>query len=211
MLVSSIKDANKFIRNWFGYHEDLSRTAILTEIQLPISVHDLNGVLGQLWETSDHPLAKTIHIGSPPVNLFVNQDRIIDPLEYRLDETGTFTAISENQGVWTFGYRPEFPDRLWVTGDWADGQGHLLKEKWREVEASIEDAFIFTLLGNLCLMSSTEDNWVFDDDQIQPLDGFETLIWRHPAWKGFEGFWANHDQTKIQYCSMGLVVQKEMP
>ena len=194
MRLRTLDNACDFVRRWHGLPADLPGTTELHP-DCPVALARLNARLGAIWG------------GAAPeavADLFDGQDRIADPHDLPQADDGAIPFIEENQTVWQVGFDPADPGRIRVRGDWADGSG----DTWRPVDASPEDALIYTLISNLVILSSTEDDWMFDPAHSDPQDDLPHLLWDHPAWTGFGGFWTNADGTEIQFRGLDLIVLK---
>jgi hypothetical protein len=113
---------------------------------------------------------------------------------------------AENQGVWAFGYSPDAPDKLYVTGDWLDKAGTRNPESWRSANATTEDALIQMLLTNaffaLCDHCPLEETNTFDT----PPAAVNIPLWHHPAWTDWQGFSIDATGNHLHFCGMGLTL-----
>jgi len=203
-LIMSVGDACDFAGRWLGITEDLSGPD-LGDASYPSSVKLLNSRFGKLWHSKEHGLRKVLNSPTFPLHLLEYQDVILPPREYQVDPDGVIDIVWENQGVCGFGYRPPDLDSLWVTGDWTDGVGTDFSEKWRPVDARVEDCIIFTLLSNLCIFVATPADW--GDTKMNRPAETDLLVWRHPVWKGL-GFWLDRGFTTLHYSGGGLTVRR---
>lgn len=142
-----------------------------------------------------------------PLSLFTVQDRILDPAAYAPDTGGVIPFAIENQGVWCFGFHPDKPDALLVQGDWHQVDPFLSRDAWHPLDATVEDALTFVLLGNLCLFCASEADWKFHDTSPPGAPPCSELLWNHPAW-GFSGFWTDPDRTLVRYAEAFLTVKR---
>lgn len=142
------------------------------------------------------------------LTLFEYQDNIIDPKSYQMDDEGIVTFINENQGVWSFGFNPSYPGQLYVCGDWMDGIRAEFGEHWRKMDATVEDALIFTLLGNLCLMCAREEDWDFCSEEKVFDVNKDIQLWKHPAWGQWDGFVTDKERTFVRYSQNNLTVKR---
>jgi len=204
-LITSVGDACDLAGSWLGITEDLSGPD-LGDANYPSSVKVLNSRFGRLWHSTDHGVWKVLNSPTCPLHLLEYQDVILPPMDYQIDSDGVIDIVWENQGVWGFGYRPPDVDSLWVTGDWSDGIRTEFSEKWRPIQAHVDDCIIFTLVSNLCIFASTSADW--GDPRMKRPAETDLLVWRHPAWKGFAGFWLDRAFTTLHYSGMGLTVRR---
>lgn len=198
--ITTIGEVCDFILDWTGLTHELGGQAISSEHAHPACVDALNERLGKLWSTDDR--SHVLH------GLFNAQDEIIDPARYQTGADGIVRAVRENQGVWSYGFRPN-ESALFVTGDWAEGLKSDFDIEWRPINASFEDALIWVLLANFCIAFRTEGD--FDPYSPKP-DDADILLWMNPKWDGlyaFEGFWTNKDGTMLHYGGMGCTARQQ--
>lgn len=208
-FINTVDEACDFILTWFEIDHDFPGADLPSADSLPEAVRALNSRLGQLWHDDNHPLKADLAIPNSPVSLFDYQDALLDPLTYEQDEEGFFPVATENQGVWQFGFHPSDLSELYVSRDWCDGLESDFHEKWRQVGAKIDDAIISVLLGNFCIMISHEEDW--HDAPVQAdakPAAADHLLWSHPAWRGFDGFWTNSERNLIYYSQLGLALRR---
>ncbi|MCK0142368.1 hypothetical protein [Aliiroseovarius sp. F20344] len=208
MIINNLTEACDFVCDWLGVEQSYPPKPSIPTLGLPTSIEYLANRFGQLWQDNNHPVKAVLNHPDCPLSLFEFQDIIVSPNKYSANSEGVIPFIVENQGVWQFGFNPSKGDKLFVSGDWNIDDGNIDRESWRQLDATVEDALVFVLLGNLCLMCSEEEDWDFDEES-GPLDGNERLLlWSHPEWDEFDGFWTNSSQTLIHYSQSWLTVRK---
>jgi hypothetical protein len=154
----------------------------------------LNARAGDLWRSAKRVPGPVLRYARPFLGLLGGQDNILDPNGYARDKHGIVPFVWENQGVWSYGFDPENIDQLLVSGDWCDGRGGDFETEWRCVATKPEDALVCTLLINLCMQSDA--NW--DENASKP-EAAHIVLWQHPAWRDFDGFWINEEGTLIYF------------
>jgi hypothetical protein len=185
-MLNSVDDACDFIGEWCRESGSHAGAPLRNGFAVPHAILRLNDRIGSLWHSAERQHA------TPLLGLLDGQDQIVDPEKYVRDKHGVVPFIRENQGVWSYGFDPGNVDQLQVCGDWCDGLQGSFQTEWRPVGARPEDALICTLLINLCLQSDA--HW--DDNTPKP-DAAHLLLWQHPAWSNFDGFWTDDARTLI--------------
>lgn len=188
--MNTIDEACDFIGEWCGEPDERPGGPVTLSFAIPNCVLRLNARVGQLWQSARRYPEPLPNYPTPFFGLLEGQDRIVDPRRYGPDASGIIAFVWENQRVWRYGFNPSQVDRLFVSGDWCDGSD----EAWRQVEATTEDALISTLLINLCMMSGA--SW---DENVPKPESASVLLWDHPAWTTFDGFWTNDERTLIYF------------
>lgn len=202
-LISSVSEACDFACKWLAVSEDLSGPEIRSAA-MPQAIRTLNSRFGKLWHGREHCLLRTLNNPDHPLHLLEYQDFFQTPDRYREDNDGFVSVISENQGVHDFGFRSPDLETLYVKGCWCDGDRTGYAERWRTLgTARVDDAVIYTLLGNLCVFVSTSEGW----STARPADA-EIPLWSHPAWRGVDDFWTNRDFTMMYYGGGQLTVRR---
>jgi hypothetical protein len=197
-MLKTIDEACDFITDWFRETGSYAGQRLSIELPVPESILRLNARVGELWRSSKAQPSRTFQHASPLLGLLDGQDKILNPIDYARDENGVVPFVRENQDVWLYGFDPNDVDQLLVSGDWCDGLRGDFQTEWRCVAARPEDALVCTLLINLCMRSDA--NW--DDDVPKP-DAAHTVLWRHPAWSNFDGFWIDDERTLIYFSGWG--------
>jgi hypothetical protein len=154
----------------------------------------LNARVGNLWHNAKRLPGPFSQYSTPFLGFLGGQDKILNPTSYVQDRNGVVPFVLENQGVWSYGFGPDDIDQLFVTGDWYDGRREDFKTEWRVVSAKPQDALVCTLLLNLCLQS----NACWDHKAPKP-ETTQSVLWKHPAWGEFGGFWINNAKTLIYF------------
>jgi hypothetical protein len=193
-MLRTIDEACDFIGEWWGEQGHHPGQPVTTSVAVPSCVLRLNARVGQVWRRAERIPEPALQYAAPFLGLFESQDRILHPSNYVVDANGIVAFVSENQGVWQYGFNPDRADRLLVNGDWCDGLRADFTTEWRNVDATTEDALVCTLLINMCMQS--EADW--DDNAPKP-DSAHIALWRHPAWSDFDGFWINDERTLIYF------------
>jgi hypothetical protein len=194
-MLKTVDDACDFAAEWCEEEGSHAGRMLSTGISVPDCILRLNARIGHLWESAARVPGPVLRYATPFLGLLGGQDQILDPNRYARDNNGVVPFVQENQGVWSFGFDPESPDQLLVTGDWWYGLERSFEAKWRRVPAKPEDALVCTLLLNLCMQS--DHDWD-DDDRYKP-DAEYSALWRHPAWSNFDGFWINDARTLVRF------------
>jgi hypothetical protein len=183
-MLKTVDDACDFIAEWCQETDSYAGQPLASGFAVPDCIVRLNARVGDLWRSAKR-------LPGPIL-------QILNPNGYARDENGIVPFVRENQGVWAYGFDPDDVDRLLVSGDWSDG---LRGDSWRCVAAKPEDALVCTLLINLCMQSDA--NW---DDNTPELEAAHIVLWQHPAWSDFDGFWINEERTLI--CFRGWQVTR---
>lgn len=208
MILNSVSDCCDFLADWLELERHYPSTEAPSIKTIPTCITYLNSRFGQLWRDMDHPLQAPLNSSTEPLTLFEYQDSIIDPQIYQVDGQGIVTFAVENQAVWSLGFDPSSPGQLYVSGDWVDGTRSDFGELWRKMDATVEDALVFVLLGNLCLMCSRDEDWDFESE----VDGFdedtEAVLWKHPAWGEWDGFVTDKNQSFVRFSQCNLTVKR---
>jgi len=193
-MLKTIDDACDFVATWCQDKCPYPGQAINLDFALPDCIVRLNARVGDLWHTAKPQPGPILQYATPLLGLLGGQDQILNPSKYARDEYGIVPFVWENQGVWGYGFDPTALDQFVVCGDWCDGVQRADDAKWRRVAARPEDALVCTLLINLCMQSDA--NW---DDRAPKPEAAHTVLWQHPAWRDFDGFWVNDEQTLIYF------------
>lgn len=158
--INSVKDACKFIRDWYSIQDPLPGAPLPQTHLWPQPIIDLNDELGKIWTSDAHPLKIT----EPPfatANLFNIQDKIYNPHGTNLkneDANEIICFASENQGVWSVGFTPSSPQYLWYISD-------LTNEKWEQYDVTLDDGLISILLTNFQLMTGVAQEFIRDQTE----------------------------------------------
>jgi hypothetical protein len=161
---------------------------------VPDCIGRLNARIGLLWDSAKRLPGPFLRYATPFVGLFDGQDHILNPDDYAPDKNGIIPFVWENQGVWGYGFDPNAVDQLLVTGDWWYGPPEDFGTGWCPIQAKPEDALVCTLLTNLCMQSNAD----WDEEAPKP-EATHLVLWRHPAWSNFDGFWVNDTRTLIYF------------
>ena len=188
-LISTIDDACAFICVWFGWSHDLAGADIRLPFAVPPAVEALNRGLGRMW----------LEGGSAAggVNVLDLQDTILSPHAYEVGAEGVVPIIWENQGVWGCGFKPEANGRMWVKGEWPDGESD--RSEWCPVEHPIEAAVLYVLLGNTLWGSPS---CASDDEDEKPAEA-DRLLWNFAPWSDFAGFWCDDKRSLLRLQGSG--------
>lgn len=208
MLLRDLSDTCDFVCDWLSVEHSYPPQVKSVAQELPDAIGYLKNRFGQLWQDTNHPIKKVSNHPTRPLSLFEFQDTIVDPKDYQVDTYGNIPFVFENQGVWQFGFSPSKGDTLFVKGDWYIDGDESDRDAWSKLDACVDDALFFALLGNLCLMCSEDDDWDFDDAVGTIPQNERVLLWRHLAWDEFDGFWTNVGQTQFHYSQAWLTVKK---
>lgn len=208
MQIKTVSEACSFILEWTACVNAFRGAELSNKYVIPKCVAELNAKLGQLWQNNDHPLNAFPHVSDQPVGLLDIQDLILNPKTYAADDEGVIPLVWENQGVWGFGFRPSEPEQLLVCRDWCDGLQSDFADKWRPVGVTTEDGLVWTLLSNFCFLAPEENTVVEAYEFNRRPEDADRLLWRHPAWDGFDGFWTNSKRSVIFYSGMGLTIRR---
>ena len=193
-MLKTIDEACDFIGEWCGEHAARPGGPVGTSLAVPDCVLRLNARVGELWRSSKRIAGSPEEYATPFLGLLEGQDRILQPSSYATDANGIVSFVAENQDVWRYGYNPDQPNRLLVSGDWCDGLGGSFGTEWRHVEATTEDALVCTLLINMCMQSDAD----WEDNTPRPKSA-HIALWRHSSWRDFDGFWINYERTLIYF------------
>jgi len=168
---------------------------------LPIPVRELAARLGGIWTGAEHPFEKESHPGHIST-LFDVQDEILDPRTYPTVE-GRRVFVTENQGVWAFGYQPSSPNDLHAAGEfWGGPDG-----EWRAVtEFGIADALCLTLVSNLFWLSHQDADYGRKTTSRPPQ--LNVCLWSHPEFEDFGGFWTDAESSALFYSGLDLVIPR---
>jgi hypothetical protein len=193
MMLKTVDDACDFIAEWCEEQRGYAGQPLATGLPVPDCIVRLNARVGDLWRSAECQPGPTLQDATPFLGLLAAQDQILNPSSYARDKNGIVPFVCENQDVWRCGFDPDDLDRLLVSGDWCDGlRGDF--DTWRHVGANPEDALVYTLLINLCMQSNA--NWDHDAPKPRATD---LILWQHPAWNTFDGFWINDQRTLIYF------------
>lgn len=92
-----------------------------------------------------------------------------------------------------------------IKGDWVwSGEVQTYRD-WYSFEANIEDALVFALLMNFYFYAFSEKNSIdfdFDDPDWQKQ---HRLLWSHPGWSAFQGFFTDNDGKLLIFPGLGAV------
>ena len=195
MLVTRVEDALALVADW------ADRTGVVPAMRSPAV--NLPPALPVVIEASAR-LGDDFYVDQGHrASLLTVQDRIFPPGNLEPDADGITLFINENQGVYAYGFKPDDPEQLWVTGDWNDRLGSRDPESWRMVDATTEDALIATVLMNGFFALSYEDNTEYSDDSQTVPPDTDRLVWKHPAFGNWPGFWTNANCNRLHFGGMG--------
>jgi hypothetical protein len=194
MMLKTVDDVCDFAAEWCNEKGVYSGKKISTSYAVPHCIMRLNARIGNLWHSAKRPPGPLSRYSTPFHGLLGGQDEILNPDSYDDDKNGVVSFVRENQGVWSYGFDPNDLNLLLVTGDWHDGRQEDFKTEWRIVLAKPEDALVCTLLINLCLQSDA----YWDENSAKP-EAARSVLWQHPAWRQFDGFWINDAKTLIYF------------
>ncbi len=189
-MITTVTDACVFVRQWFGWADELAGGPITAPFEVPDAIKCVNRQLGKLW-LPNHDLPE------PEVDLFSVQDRLVSPHCFEQDADGVVAAIWENQYVWGCGFKPSTGSQLWVSGDWPDAQSDM--GAWRPTPDRVDTPIIFVLLANMMWASEMSE---MDDADKRPT-GIDRPLWRVGPWHGFDGFWINDARDIIRMQGLG--------
>lgn len=204
MTLNTVDDACDFIAEWTGVEGTFAGATLPSEPPIPQCIRALNSRLGLVWQGSEHPFWMVHTEGAGPVTLFDVQDHVLDPRTFALDDHGIIPVLWENQGVFGFGFDPNTDECLYVCRDWCDGLESEFPTTWRKAGATLEDGIVSALLGNLWMLNFGDAEVELDELAPKPSDASE-LLWLHPAWRGFDGFWTDTGRTLFYYSGMGTL------
>jgi hypothetical protein len=194
MMRKTVDEACDFVAEWCQQKGSYAGKTLSAGFAVPDSIVRLNARTGHLWHSAKRVPGPRLQYATPFLGLLGGQDQILDPNGYAPDKNGIVPFVWENQGVWGYGFDPDTVDQLLITGDWCDGRREYFETEWRRVPAKPEGALVCTLLINLCMQS--EANW--DDNAPKP-ESMLSVLWQHPAWSDFDGFWINDARTLIYF------------
>jgi hypothetical protein len=192
-MLKTIDEACDFVAEWCQEKGAYPGEALNTGFAVPDCILRLNARVGHLWNSAKRLPGPVLQYATPFLGLLGGQDQILNPNGYSPDKNGIVPFVWENQGVWGYGFDPDDVDQLFVTGDCCDGRRGNFETEWRRVPAKPEDALVCTLLINLCMQSDA--NW---EDTPRP-EATHLILWQHPAWSDFNGFWINSAKTLIYF------------
>ncbi|MBP0482562.1 hypothetical protein [Sagittula salina] len=190
MRVTTLEEALDLILIWAGR----------ADIVLPPR-HDAEGVppgLGLVVAVSDLLGDGAFTPNRAP--LLTTQDRILRPEEMRPDRGDYVPFIIEAHGLYSLGFRPGLPQRLFVSGDWVLASDETVPPGWRTLPMTPEEALINAVLTNgffgLSARLAVRDEPDFD---TVPADCTK-LVWRHDAMgKQWPGFWTDEARTRLHF------------
>ena len=192
-MLKTVDEACDFVAEWCGEEGDHAGQPVSVGFAVPNCITRLNARVGDLWRAKRLP-GPILRYSTPFLGLLEGQDQVLNPSGYVRDTNGVVPFVYENQGVWHYGFDPDDVDQLLVSGDWCDGVRGDFETEWRRVAAKPEDALVCTLLINLCMQSDAK----WDDNAPKP-ETARLVLWQHPAWSDFDGFWINDEQTLIYF------------
>ena len=193
-MLKTVDEACDFIADWCREKGSYAGQPVDADFAVPDCIVRLNARVGDLWRSAKRQPGPILQYATPFLGLLGGQDQILNPSGYARDKNGIVPFVWENQGVWWYGFDPDDVDQLLVSGDWCDGLGGDFETEWRRVAAKPEDALVCTLLINLCMQSDAK----WDDNAPKP-QAAHLVLWQHPAWSDFDGFWINDEQTLIYF------------
>lgn len=201
MLLKTVDETCDFAAEWCGEKGAYPGGALSCGFAVPdCCIVRLNSRTGDLWHKAKGPRRPVLQHAAPLLGLLGAQDQILNPGDYAPDKNGIVPFVWENQHVWGYGFDPDASDQLFVTGDWCDGRGGEFETEWRPVPAQPEDALVCTLLINLCMQSDAD--W---DEAVPRPEAARSVLWRHPAWSDFDGFWIDDARTLIYFSGWQVV------
>lgn len=113
-MLTTLDQCCKFVSDWFGTNPSFPGTQPVSA-DLPAPIQALHQRFGLIWKSDAHPLPAPNDGHGRRLSLFNVQDRIIDPTEYRPDDTGTIalpcTVPLWNHPAWDFAGFWTNPDR----------------------------------------------------------------------------------------------------
>lgn len=198
LIVTTIEDALKLLLDWVGRPDIVIPERDMTPGQLPC--------LKPVTEVSDALGTDVFHSGLP---LLLTQDRIFRPEELHASSNGYITFIVENQGVYSLGYRPDYPERLFVSGDWVTGSEETVPPGWRRLQMTPEDALIMTVLVNgfFGLSGHLRTRDEPDFNTLPPET--DVRVWHHPAMGAhWPGFWTNSASSMLHFGGFGQTLMR---
>jgi len=203
MLIKSIRDVAQFIFNWTGESSSYPGGPNRLAQHLPEPIRILDELLGSFWGPQPYPFLPGEHDHNTNRGLFHVQDSIVNPRGTSLTDGNITLLLDENQGVWSVGYTKNH--KLMIKGDWVwsgDVQTHL---DWSPFDANIEDVLIFALLINFYFYAFSDK--IFIDMDFNDPDSREpySLLWSHPAWSAFPGFFTDTDGKILVFSGFGAI------
>jgi len=202
-MLKTIDEACDFIAEWCQQKDSYAGPPLRTGFAVPDCVLRLNARVGHLWHSAKRLPGPILRYATPFLGLFGGQDEIVNPRDYARDKNGVVAFVRENQGVWRYGFDPDDVDQLLVSGDWFYGLESPFPTDWRRVPAQPQDALVWTLLINLCMQSNAD--W---DEYAPKPEATHLVLWQHPAWTNFDGFWINDEKTLIYFGGGWRVTRK---
>ncbi|WP_425074223.1 hypothetical protein [Sagittula sp. S175] len=199
MRVTTIEDALTLVLIWVG-RADIAVPPRSDTPDLPAGLTSVVAVSDALGAGAFTP------IQSP---LLTTQDRILRPEDLRADNSGYHSFIVDNQGLYSLGFRPAVPDRLFVSGDWLTVPDETVPPGWRTLPMTPEDALIHAVLTNGFFGLSSRLN-VRDEPDFDtvPAD-CPKLVWRHDAMgPHWPGFWTNENRTRLYFGGFGQTLMR---
>ena len=195
-----------FIRNWTETVQLFPGSGKLLLNDVPPALNKLDKALGAFWDMPPFPFAPSEQDWNTERGVFNVQDKIHNPRNTP-QQDGVTMLVSENQGVWAFGYDQQH--RLVCNGEFIwNMELTPLGTEWHVFPGEVEDALVFALLTNFfCYVSAPGDPLLFDPESTWPED-IETPLWTHPAWKNSKGFWTNAERTALLYDGWGVSRKK---
>lgn len=203
-MLKTVDELCDFIVDWCQEDRGHVGQPLDIDYAIPDCIVRLNARVGDLWRSARPEPGPVLQYATPFLGLLAGQDQVVNPSDYCCDKNGVVPFIVENQGVWRYGFDRNDIRQLLVSGDWCDGLQSDQTE-WRRVAAAPEDALVCTLLINLCMQSDA--NW---DDSLPKPEATNNVLWRHPAWSGFDGFWIDDTRSMI-YFSGWQVTRRQHP
>lgn len=205
MKIKSIRDVAEFIADWSGSTDTFPGGPTPLQMSTPEPIRVLDELLGGFWGEPPYLIKPYESDYNRDRGLFGVQDFIISPrpaFRPELDDNNTADTSSkehvtlfmeENQGVYVLGYSKDH--KLMVSGEWIWNGEPEAHENWSPFPADIEDALIHTVLMNFYWYYYTDEN--SEDINYKDLVSQDEyiLLWSHPGWAAFTGFYTNRDRT----------------
>jgi len=202
MILTTVRDVVQFISEWNRVTISFPGGPNPLPHSAPAPVRTLDELLGAFWGKSPFPFAPDESNHNTNCGLFDVQDSIVDPRGKHSD-VGITPLIYENQGVWSFGYSKD--QKLMFRGDWVWSGELRTSHEWSPFPASIEDALVFALLLNFYFYSSSEGNSIDLDFNAPTWQDQHELLWSHPSWSDFGGFYTDHDKSLLIFDGLGAI------
>jgi len=203
MKINNIDDAIEFITQWRGTPGAWPGGAGPLHQSEPKALRVLDEKLGQFWGEPPYPFLPSESDHNTERGLFRVQDTIINPRNASMDDDVTL-LVAENQGVWFFGRTNE--QKLLIKGDWIWSSEALSYAEWSPFDADIQDVLVFTLLLNFFFytfsLTSNNTQPIYDSKDLH--DNY-VLLWSHPAWSAFDGFYTDKDETTFVFSGFGAI------